>query len=113
MEYVRAQKESVYVRPSTAIDEVTEEESLDVLLDSSWRMSQLLTEVLGEAVVVGEGVLEVLVVFALLAETVDAGAELRFCFLNWRCLFFWALVSLAQSLGLEGLPGYMTILGLM
>jgi hypothetical protein len=35
MEYVRAQYESVYVRPSTTIDEGTEDESLEVLLDSS------------------------------------------------------------------------------
>jgi hypothetical protein len=36
-------------------------------------MSQLLADVLGEVVVGGEGVLEVLVVFALFTETVDAG----------------------------------------
>jgi hypothetical protein len=51
-------------------------------------MSQLLADVLGEVVVLGEGVSKVLVVFALFTETVDAGAELRFCFLNSRSLLF-------------------------
>jgi hypothetical protein len=53
-------------------------------------MSQLLEDVLGEALVLGEGALEVLVVvvFALFTETVEAGAELRVCYLNSRSLFF-------------------------
>jgi hypothetical protein len=93
------------------MEEGTEEESLELLFKSNWRISQLLVVVVEGAVVVGVVVVGAGLVVALLIETLAVDTGACFCFLNSRSLLFRALVSFTQSAGLKLIPGSMTMLG--
>jgi hypothetical protein len=69
------------------MEEGTDEESLEVLFESNWRISQKLVVVTG-AVVVGVVVVGAGLVVALLIETLAVDTGARFCFLNSRSLLF-------------------------
>jgi hypothetical protein len=70
------------------MEEGTEEESLEVLFESNWRISRLLVVVVAGAVVVGIVVVGAGLVVALLIVTLAVDAGARFCFLNSRSLLF-------------------------